>query len=73
MSDSSFQKPGDVCESCKERWEKIGKPPKVLIGLPSYTMRYHSEIAICPYCDSDQIEKLAQASIKRRENATSKS
>jgi len=62
-----FQKAGEVCENCRERWENAKLPTKKLFALPSYTMRYHSSVAICPYCDGGEITKLAVANIKRRE------
>lgn len=67
MSDKlEFQKAGDICDNCKRRWEKAKKPPIALIGLPTYTMRYHSPVAICPYCDGP-IRDIAVATAKRRE------
>jgi hypothetical protein len=62
-----FQCAGDICENCQERWENAKKPPIKLVALPSYTMRYHSPVAICPYCDGQPIRALAAASVKRRE------
>lgn len=65
-----FQKAGDVCDNCQERWEIAGKHPISLIGLPTYTMRYHSPVAVCSYCDGP-IHSIAVATVKRREaNAT---
>lgn len=61
-----FQKAGDVCENCQERWENAGKPPMVLVGLPTFTMRYHTPVAVCPYCDGP-IRDIAAATVKRRE------
>jgi hypothetical protein len=61
-----FQHAGDVCENCKERWESAKKPPLKLVALPSYTMRYHSPVATCPYCDGP-VHDLAAVTVKRRE------
>lgn len=61
-----FQKAGDICENCEERWKLAGKPPIKLVPLPGYTMRYHSPVATCPYCDGP-IRDIAVASAKRRE------
>lgn len=63
-----FQKAGDICENCKDRWAKKGKPPIALVALPSFTMRYHAAVAVCPYCDGP-IRDLATATVKRREDA----
>ncbi len=64
-----FQKAGDICENCEERWELASKPPIRLVPLPSFTMRYHSPVAICNYCDGP-IRKIAMATDKKRkENA----
>jgi hypothetical protein len=67
----AFQKVGDICDNCKERWVKAGKSPIALVALPSYTMRYHSPVAICPWCDSSVIGKLAVANAKKRNEAPS--
>ncbi len=61
-----FQKAGDVCENCKERWEMANKAPIKLVALPGFTMRYHSTVAICSYCDGP-IRDIALATAKRRE------
>lgn len=61
-----FQKAGDTCENCEERWKKAGKPLIALVALPGYTMRYHSAVAVCPYCDGP-IRDIAMATAKRRE------
>lgn len=61
-----FQRAGDICENCKERWENATKSPIALVALPSYTMRYHSPVAICSYCDGPVLA-IAQATVKRRE------
>jgi len=61
-----FQEAGDVCANCVERWEEKGKPVIHLVALPSFTMRYHSPVAICPYCDGP-IQQIAEATAKRRE------
>lgn len=61
-----FQAAGDVCENCEERWKKSGKPSIRLLALPSFTMRYHTPVAVCPYCDGP-IRDIAVATAKRRE------
>lgn len=61
-----FQKAGDTCENCRERWEEKNKPTIALVALPSFTMRYHSPVAICSYCDGP-IRDIAVATAKRRE------
>jgi hypothetical protein len=72
MSDNlAFQSVGDICENCKERWKNAKKPPMKMVALPSYTMRYHSPIAICPYCDSTEIGKLSIANAQKRNEAPS--
>ena len=68
-----FQKAGDICENCKERWENAGKPLVTLVGLPTFTMRYHTPVAICSYCDGGEIGKIAVMSANTREiNASNK-
>lgn len=62
-----FQKAGDICENCQERWEEKNKPTIKLIALPGFTMRYHSSVAVCSYCDGSEILKIAGKSAKRRE------
>ncbi len=62
----TFQEAGDVCENCRERWETSNKPVITLVALPSFTMRYHSPVAVCPYCDGP-IRDIAVATAKRRE------
>ena len=71
MNIEDFPKAGEICENCKERWIKAGKSPKKLVALPSYTMRYHSPIVVCSYCDGGLIEKLAMAIVKKRDEAAS--
>lgn len=68
MSDEefTFQEAGDVCENCRERWEDRNKPVIHMVALPSFTMRYHSAVAVCPYCDGP-IQQIAEATAKRRE------
>ncbi len=61
-----FQKAGDICENCKERWETANKPLIKLIALPSFTMRYHAPVAVCSYCDGP-IADIARQTAKRRE------
>ena len=61
-----FQKAGDVCENCKERWESAGKSPITLVPLPSYTMRYHAPVAVCTYCDGP-VQNIAHATARHRE------
>lgn len=61
-----FQKAGDICENCQERWKTAGKPPIALVGLPTFTMRYHTPVAACPYCDGP-IHDIAVAAAKKRE------
>jgi hypothetical protein len=60
-----FQKAGDVCKNCVERWEMANKPPIKLVALPSFTMRFHSPVAVCSYCDGP-IYDIAVASANRR-------
>lgn len=62
-----FQKAGDICENCEERWKLAGKPPIKLVALPGPTMRYHTVVAVCPYCDGP-IRDVAVASAKRRKD-----
>jgi hypothetical protein len=68
MSDDGlpFQKAGEVCANCCERWEERNRPVIALVALPSFTMRYHSPVACCPYCDGP-IRDIAVATAKRRE------
>lgn len=46
-----MQKPGDVCENCKERWERKKVEPKVLVKAPNSTQNKKLVVAICPWCD----------------------
>lgn len=64
-----FQKAGDICEDCEERWKEKNKPLITLAALPNFTMRYHSPVAVCSYCDGP-IRAIAMATAKRREIAT---
>jgi len=61
-----FQEAGDICSNCHERWEERNKPLIRLVALPSFTMRYHAPVAVCPYCDGP-IHTIATATAKRRE------
>lgn len=61
-----FQKAGDICENCRDRWEEKGKPLIKLVALPSFTMRYYAPVAACPFCDGP-IREIAIATAKRRE------
>jgi hypothetical protein len=61
-----FQAAGDICENCQDRWKKSSKPLIPLVGLPTFTMRYHAPVAVCPYCDGP-IRDIAVAAAKKRE------
>ena len=54
-------KAGDLCESCKPRWEHTNKPPVKLVKLPS-------GFVVCPYCDGGAIVDIAQKAKKRKKN-----
>lgn len=49
---------GDICESCRPRWEKKKRPGKRLIELPALT-DFGLKILVCPFCDGDPIVKFA--------------
>lgn len=66
MSDD-FPKAGDICENCRERWEDKKLPPKQLIALPSVTQIYHSEVAVCSFCDGDPLIEFAYQNAEKRE------
>lgn len=51
----SFQQAGEPCESCIDRWKSQGLPPQILVPLPAVTEVYHSEVAVCEYCDGRPI------------------
>ena len=61
-----FQQAGEVCENCQERWEEKNKPPIKLVALPSFTMRYHTPVAVCSFCDGP-IADIARKTAQRRE------
>lgn len=45
------QKPGDVCENCRVRWEKKQLEPKVLQRASGTTMNKKFLVPLCEYCD----------------------
>lgn len=55
----SFQKGEEICESCREHWETKGLPLRRMVTLPNVTKVYHSEVAVCEYCDGEPIVKFA--------------
>lgn len=59
MTRDNFQVAGEECESCKPFWTDQGLEPMQLITLPSVTQRYHSEVAVCEYCDGSPIVQIA--------------
>lgn len=71
MSDE-FQKAGDICSNCEDRWTRANKPTITLVPLPSVTMRYHQPVAICPYCDGP-VRDIAVATAKKRESDAAES
>jgi hypothetical protein len=50
-----MQKPGDVCENCREFWEKQDKEPKVLQRVGS-TQEHKLIVPVCEYCDGPALE-----------------
>jgi len=48
-------KPGDVCESCRPRWEKKNKEPKVLVASTGKTNK-GEYVTLCPYCDGGAVD-----------------
>lgn len=50
-----MQKVGDVCEGCRERWEKKGEEPKVLQQAHDTTNRKRFVVPLCEYCDGDAL------------------
>jgi len=52
-----MQKIGDVCDSCRERWETQGKEPKVLVHV-NRTIQKSLPVPVCTYCDGDEIVKV---------------
>jgi hypothetical protein len=61
----NFQKAGEVCETCKDFWKSQSRAPKKLVALPSVTQVYHSEVAVCPYCDGEPIVRFAAQNFKQ--------
>ncbi len=49
-------KAGDVCESCRERWENKGKEPLILSAATGKTANKESEVLLCSWCDGDAIK-----------------
>lgn len=54
-----MQKVGDVCETCRERWEKKGKEPKVLKRLSGVSQNHKTIVPVCEYCDGDALKVTA--------------
>lgn len=50
-----MQKPGDVCENCREFWEKQELEPKVLQRIGS-TIEHKIIVSACEYCDGPALE-----------------
>lgn len=50
-----MQKVGDVCENCRERWERQKKEPKVLQAAANSTIKRGFKVPLCPYCDGDAV------------------
>ena len=53
---NSFQKAGEDCGNCIDRWTVQDKPPVKLVALPTRSENQIAEIAICPYCDGPIFE-----------------
>lgn len=49
-----MQKPGDVCENCRDRWEEQSMEPKVLQRLGT-TVNHKHIVPACEYCDGDAL------------------
>lgn len=49
---------GDICETCRERWEARNQPPKRLVALPTLT-EVGLNVVVCPYCDGTPILQFA--------------
>jgi hypothetical protein len=50
-----MQKIGDVCENCRQRWEKKGKEPKVLQAAGGTSLTQKMKVPLCPFCDGDAV------------------
>lgn len=55
-----MQRAGEVCEGCRERWEKQQKKPMTLKRLPNSTLNKHISVPVCEYCDGTTLA-IAQA------------
>lgn len=44
------QRPGDICENCRQRWENRKIEPKILQHVGK-TMQKKMFVAVCEYCD----------------------
>lgn len=53
---SDFQQEGEICDSCRERWEGQRSKPRKLVNLPEVTEVYRQKVAVCPYCDGPCLE-----------------
>lgn len=66
MSKEGFQIAGEICESCRERWEKENMACQVLTNLPEVTDKYHEKVAVCSYCDGPTLKIATDNSIPKR-------
>lgn len=55
----TFQKKDEICQSCLKRWTDKDMMPKILVQLPSTTMRKKIDVVVCPYCDGEPVAKLS--------------
>lgn len=53
------QKVGDVCENCKEYWERKKKEPMILVSAAQSTQNKKMIVPLCPHCDGAAVEVVA--------------
>lgn len=46
-----MQKVGDVCENCREKWERKKMEPKVLQRATGLTINHKLQVPLCDHCD----------------------
>lgn len=56
--ENPFQKPGEICESCKEFWESQNLSPRTMVSIGKDTDERGIEIVVCPHCDGYTILRL---------------
>lgn len=66
MSKEILQVTGEVCESCKPRWEERDMPFQVLVAGPESTNVHHEKIVFCSYCDGPALELAIKNSVPKK-------